>query len=97
MKPTLWQTKNRGNLSSRLPGNDAAVWALLAKSPKVLCSPEDFCELLERIEFVAEATGLVLSPRQRASAVFFLLQEKRRSRAASVDFATVKKVVDRLA
>jgi transcriptional regulator with XRE-family HTH domain len=84
-----------GNGDSLPIAGDAAVRALLAKSPRVLGGPEELCELLERIEFVAEAAGLVLSPRQKASAVFSLFQEKRRSGATSVDFATVKQALDR--
>lgn len=86
-----------GGAGSSPISNDEAVRVLLAKSPRVLGSSEDWGELLERVEFAAEAAGLALSAGQRASAVFLLFQMKRRSGVSSVDFGMVKQALDRLA
>lgn len=86
-----------GGAGSSPISSDEAVRVLLAKSPRVLGGSEDWCELLERVEFVAEAAGLALSARQRASAVFLLFQVKRRSGVSSVDFGMVKQALERLA
>jgi transcriptional regulator with XRE-family HTH domain len=59
----FWEGKEFGSASFD------AVRAILAKSPKVILSPHDLAEVIERIEFVLGAKGCSLEPSSKAQAI----------------------------
>lgn len=69
--------------------------SLLSKSPYVEFNADRLAELLERIEFVAESEGRVLSARDKALAVISLRAETAAT-ALPPSLATVKTVLQRL-
>jgi len=69
--------------------------SLLSKSPYVEFNADRLAELLERIEFVAESEGRVLSAREKASAVMTLRAEAAPA-ASAPSLLAVKAVLQRL-
>ena len=72
---------------------DSAVAALLAKSPRVITSPDDLAELIDRVEFVADSLGVRLSPADKANVLWRLLEEKGAKGVKLVDFSMIKSLL----
>lgn len=88
-----WADFVKGADSSR--GIGLHCRSLLGKSPYVEFNADRLADLLERIEFVAESEGRVLSARDKASAVMALRTEAP-SPASPPSLAAVKTVLQRL-
>lgn len=88
-----WADFVKGADSSR--GIGLHCRSLLSKSPYVEFNADRLADLLERIEFVAESEGRVLSARDKASAVMALRTEAPSS-ASPPSLAAVKTVLQRL-
>ena len=93
---------SRENYRRFLTGNpdaaasvDAAVAALLARSPRLISGPDDLAELIERVEFVADSLGVGLSPSDKGNVLWRLMEEKSAKGVKQADFAMIRAVIQR--
>lgn len=68
----------------------SAVRSLLRKSPELGASSDDLADLLDKIEFVAEADGLHLTATRKAGALVCLYRTWKLSRVRFLDLQTVR-------
>ncbi|MDD5328789.1 MAG: helix-turn-helix transcriptional regulator [Sulfuricella sp.] len=73
--------------------SDNAILALLKKSPILLLDQLEFEELLEKLEFVLETTGQVLTPPSKARAILHLYRALKSSEGR-IDLTMVKTAID---
>lgn len=74
------------------PKGDAAVHALLKKSPVLMLDARQLEDLIEKLEFVIESKGVAISASDKARAILHLFREIKKP-GAQLDFKAVEAAI----